>query len=94
MPPPVSRRSFSWKKVEFDAAILGVGEGAVPFLMQVVGIDGDFGDSSGEKVIKGVGGHGTVKDGHQRFGHGVGHGLEAGSETSAEEESFLHCQKG
>ena len=85
---------FLVEKVEFDAAILGIGEGAVPFLVQVVGIDGDFGDSSGEKVIKGVGGHGTMKDGHQRFGHGVGHGLEAGSETRAEEESFLHWLKG
>ena len=85
---------FLVEKVEFDPAILGVGEGSVPFLMKVVGIDGDFGNASGEKVVKGVGGHGAVKDGDQWLGHGVGHGLEAGSETGAEEEGFLHLQKG
>lgn len=84
---------FFMEKVEVDAAIVAVGEGAVPFFVQVMGIDGDLGDSGGEEVIEGVGGHGAVKDGHQGLGHGVGHGLEAGSETGAEEESFLHLQK-
>ena len=81
---------FLVKKVELDAAVFGVGEGAVPFLMKVVGIDRDLGDAGGVQMVEGMGGHGAVKDWHQWLGHGVGHGLEAGSETSAEEEGFLH----
>ena len=84
--------NFFVEEVELEPAIGAVGEGAVPFFMEVMGVDGYFLDAGREQVVESMGGHGTMKDGDEGLGDGVGHGLETSSKSGTEEKGFLHVE--
>lgn len=84
---------FFVEKVKLEVLIATQRESAFPFLVQVVGVDGDFFNACRGEVIEGVGGEGTVEDGDQRLGHGIGHRAQAGAESGSEEKCFFHLPR-
>lgn len=82
------------KKVKSHPAIALFGKGLLPLFVEVVGIDGDFFDTSVLEVVEGMSGKRTMADWHQGLGRGIGQGLETGAETGSEKKGFIHCPQG
>ena len=65
------------------------GECLLPFLGQVMGVDGKFLDPGSETIIKGIFDQRAVKNRDERFGENVGKGAQACAQASSQHKGFL-----
>lgn len=78
---------------QFGSSVGAIGEGLVPSLVEVMGVDREVGDAGREAVVEGVGDERAIAKGDERLRKGVGQRLKAGAETRAEEKCFAHGQR-
>lgn len=81
------------EKGEISTSIFAVGKDSVPGLVEMVSVDGEVGDSGLKAVVKGVGNEGLIGKWDEWFWKSSGQRLEAGSQSSSEEEGFAHEQR-
>ena len=65
------------------------GESLLPFLGQVMGVDGKFLDPGSETIIKGIFDQRAVKNRDERFGENVGKGAQARAQASSQHKGFF-----